>query len=107
MEDIKQYADLGVTAVICITFIFGAVKVFCYWIDKKNKAPEQEENKLETRVALVEQNIGYIKDSYKEIKESIDGINKKLENHVVHISAKIDDLWETMNNLKNKQKSKK
>jgi len=93
----QTVSPIGVIALLIIV-VMQLIKN----IDKKSKAPEQEENKLETRVALVEQNIGYIKDSYKEIKESIDGINKKLENHVVHISAKIDDLWETMNNLKNK-----
>jgi len=56
MEDIKQYADLGVTAVICITFIFGAVKVFCYWLDKKKTNGGNFDKKIYEELALMNGN---------------------------------------------------
>lgn len=93
MEDIKQYADLGVTAVICITFIFGAVKVFCYWIDKKSKTPEQEEKPLGERVASVEKDIENIKENIKEI-------NLNLNNHINDLKKDFGRMRTDINSIK-------
>jgi hypothetical protein len=93
MDDIKQYADLGVTFGVCALFIVVAGQCFKYWLDKKSKAPEQEEKPLGERVASVEKDIENIKENIKEI-------NLNLNNHINDLKKDFGSMRTDINSIK-------
>ena len=92
MEDIKQYADLGITAVICITFILTAGQCFKFWLENKKKPSGSGfDRKIYDELSLMNGNhlttlqTTIVENNEELIKTITDGNTKMIE-----ILARID-----------------